>query len=140
MTLVGFEEEVTAAIEYVFGSTLICADAYTAKTVTFDPSVRMKSVTLEGDVYDPAGTLSGGSAAQSSGVLLSLQSLNEITKQLATAEQALAALQINIANERQNMTAARKIKQELDLKTHEINLTEQQIDGNSDSSVCCCLV
>ena len=49
-------------MDYVFGNTLICADAETAKRVTFDPSVRMKSITLEGDSYDPSGTLSGGSS------------------------------------------------------------------------------
>jgi len=122
-------------MEYVFGSTLVCADAQTAKMVTFDPSVKMKSVTLEGDVYDPAGTLSGGSALQSSGVLLSLQRLNELTKELTTQEQALAELQANIASEMQNMSTARQIKQELDLKSHEIGLTEQQISGNAASSV-----
>ena len=123
-------------MEYVFGSTLVCADAQTAKTVTFDPSVKMKSVTLEGDVYDPAGTLSGGSALQSSGVLLSLQRLNELTKELTTKEQALVELQAKISSETQNMSTARQIKQELDLKSHEIVLTEQQISGNAASSVC----
>ncbi|OMP89021.1 Structural maintenance of chromosomes protein 2 [Diplodia seriata] len=59
LSLIGYDDEVTAAMEYVFGSTLVCEDAETAKRVTFDPSVRMKSVTLEGDVYDPSGTLSG---------------------------------------------------------------------------------
>ena len=28
--------------------------------VTFDPEVKAKSVTLEGDVFDPSGTLTGG--------------------------------------------------------------------------------
>ena len=28
--------------------------------VTFDPAIKAKTVTLEGDVFDPAGTLSGG--------------------------------------------------------------------------------
>jgi structural maintenance of chromosome 2 len=32
-----------------------------------------RSVTLEGDTFDPSGTLSGGAKAQSSGVLLQLQ-------------------------------------------------------------------
>lgn len=122
-------------MEYVFGSTLICADADTAKRVTFDPAVRMKSVTLEGDVYDPAGTLSGGSAPQTSGVLVTLQQLNEINKQLESQINELSALQAVIAREKKTTDAARKAKGELDLKTHEIELTEQQINSNSASSV-----
>ena len=122
-------------MEYVFGSTLICEDAETAKKVTFDPAVRMKSVTLEGDVYDPSGTLSGGSSPNSSGVLVTLQKLNEITKDLDAREAELSDLQATIAQEKKKMANARKSKQELDLKSHEIKLTEEQIGGNSSSSI-----
>jgi structural maintenance of chromosome 2 len=135
LSLIGYDDEVNAAMEYVFGSTLVCDDAETAKRVTFDPAVRMKSVTLEGDVYDPAGTLSGGSAPQSSGVLVTLQKLNELTKELQEQERQLSMLQATMAKERKKLDATRKTKQELDLKTHEIKLTEEQISGNSSSSV-----
>jgi len=133
--LIGFEEEVTAAMEYVFGSTLVCEDAESAKRVTFDPTVRMKSVTLEGDVYDPSGTLSGGSSPQTSGVLVTLQKLNELTKDLRAQEQALVNLQATMARDKKKLDAARKTKQELDVKVHEIKITEEQINSNSSSSV-----
>ena len=135
LSLVGYDEEVTAAMEYVFGSTLVCEDAETAKRVTFDPAVRMKSVTLQGDTYDPAGVLSGGSAPQSSGVLVTLQKLNEVTAVLRSQEAELSTLQATMAKEKKKMDAARKTKQDLDLKSHEIKLTEEQISGNSSSSV-----
>ena len=135
LSLVGFEDEVSAAMEYVFGSTLVCEDAETAKRVTFDPAVRMKSVTLEGDVYDPSGTLSGGSASNSNGILVMLGKLNELTKELDERESELSRLQTLLAKEKKKMESARKVKQDLDLKTHEIKLTEEQIGGNSSSSV-----
>lgn len=132
---IGYEAEVTKAMEYVFGTTLICEDAATAKLVTFNEAVQMKSVTLEGDVYDPSGTLSGGSSPNSSGVLVTLQELNEIMKELAVREKALKELQSSIAQEKQKLDSARTVKHELDLKTHEIRLTKDQINGNSSSSV-----
>lgn len=135
LSLVGYDEEVSAAMEYVFGNTLICADAETAKRVTFDPNVRMRSITLEGDAYDPSGTLSGGSAPNSSGVLVTLQKLNEINKNIKEAEAALGELQAMISREKSKLDQARSLKQELDLKTHEIKLTEEQIGGNSSSSI-----
>jgi len=135
LSLIGYDDEVSAAMDYVFGSTLVCEDAETAKRVTFDPAVRMKSVTLEGDVYDPSGTLSGGSSPNSSGVLVTLQKLNEINKELAGQETALQDLQAVMAREKKKLDTARKTKQELDLKEHEIKLTEEQIGGNSSSSV-----
>jgi structural maintenance of chromosome 2 len=135
LSLVGYDDEVSTAMEYVFGNTLICGDAETAKRVTFDPAVRMKSITLEGDSYDPSGTLSGGSSPNSSGVLVTLQKYNELTKELNGKEKALTELQSTMSREKKNFDQARKIKQELDLKSHEIRLTEEQISGNSSSSI-----
>ncbi|KAI9812845.1 MAG: Structural maintenance of chromosomes protein 2 [Thelocarpon impressellum] len=135
LSLIGYDDEVSAAMDYVFGSTLVCEDAAAAKKVTFDPAVRMKSVTLEGDVYDPSGTLSGGSSPNSSGVLVTMQKLNDLTKQLRTEEDALRELQAAMARDKKKLDAARKTKQELDLKAHEIKLTEEQIGGNSSSSI-----
>lgn len=135
LSLIGHDEEVLAAMNYVFGNTLIANDADTAKKVTFDPSVRMKSVTLDGDVYDPSGTLSGGSSPNSSGVLVTLGKLNELTKELRSKERQLATLEDNMEREKKKLDAVRSIKQELDLKTHEIKLTEEQINSNSSSSI-----
>ena len=136
LSLIGYEDEVSAAMDYVFGSTLVCEDADTAKKVTFDPSVRLKSVTLDGDVYDPSGTLSGGSSPNSSGVLVTLQKLNDINIQLSKHEVELSELQAMMMKEKKMLDSARRLKQNLDLKLHEIKLTEEQINGNSSSSVC----
>ncbi|KAL8626236.1 hypothetical protein Q9189_008081, partial [Teloschistes chrysophthalmus] len=135
LSLIGYGDEVAAAMEYVFGSTLVCQDPETAKRVTFDPSVRMKSVTFEGDVYDPSGTLSGGSSPNSSGVLVTLQKLNVILSELSAKEDELAALQSTMAKEKKKLDAASRAQQDLDLKSHEIKLAEDQINGNSSSSI-----
>jgi structural maintenance of chromosome 2 len=136
LSLIGYDEEITAAMNYVFGNTLICNDADTAKRVTFDPSVRIKSVTLDGDVYDPSGTLSGGSAPNSSGMLVTLQKLNEITREIRSKERVLYNLEETMKKEKKKLDAVRSIKQDLDLKNHESKLTEEQIGNNSSSSVC----
>ena len=47
-------------MEYVFGTTLVCNNMDNAKKVTFDKRIMTKSVTLDGDVFDPQGTLHGG--------------------------------------------------------------------------------
>ena len=135
LSFIGYQEEVTRAMDYVFGSTLICEDATTAKLVTFSDAVRMKSVTLEGDVYDPSGTLSGGSSPSTSGVLVNLQQLNELAKEIEVRESALHELHSAMEREKESLDAARRIEQELELKAHEIKLTEEQISGNSSTSV-----
>ena len=135
LSLIGYDHEITKAMEYVFGSTLICDGPETAKQVTFDPAVRLKSVTLEGDVYDPAGTLSGGSAPNTSGVLVTLQKLNKLTEQLESKERSLQELQSQMASEKKKLESGAKLKQELDLKSHEVALTQERIDSNSSSSI-----
>lgn len=135
LSLVGYDEEVASAMEYVFGNTLVCEDAETAKSVTFDPNVKMRSITLEGDSYDPSGTLSGGSAPTSSGVLVTLQQLNSLNRELQEAEESLKRLKANMAKEKSRLDQARRSKQDLDLKNHEIKLGEEQISGNASSSI-----
>ena len=135
LSLIGFDREVSAAMDYVFGSTLICQDAETAKRVTFDQAVRMKSVTLEGDVYDPSGTLSGGSSPNTSGVLVTLGKLNEVVEELQTQDHELNELQEIMRDEKEKLDSVKATKHQLDLKTHEIKLAEEQINGNSSSSI-----
>ncbi|CAI2175735.1 5384_t:CDS:2 [Funneliformis geosporum] len=55
LTLIGYDHE--TAIEYIFENTLIITNANRAKKVNFNRNVQTKSVIIEGDVYDPTGTL-----------------------------------------------------------------------------------
>lgn len=60
LSLVGYESDLRKAMQYVFGSTLVCDTLDNAKRVAFDKQVMTKTVTLGGDIFDPQGTLSGG--------------------------------------------------------------------------------
>lgn len=60
MSLIEYDPEIHPAMQWVFGMTFICKDMETAKKVTFHPQILKKSVTLDGDVFDPSGTLAGG--------------------------------------------------------------------------------
>ena len=47
---------------FVFGNFIVCSNSNVAKAIAFHKNIRMrmKCVTLEGDILDPQGTLSGG--------------------------------------------------------------------------------
>ena len=60
LSLVGYENDLEKAMQFVFGGSFVCTDMDTAKRVTYDKGVMRKCVTLEGDSFDPAGTLTGG--------------------------------------------------------------------------------
>ncbi|CAH7690283.1 SMCs flexible hinge [Phakopsora pachyrhizi] len=76
--LVGYEQDVCRAIKFVFGNKMICPDARTAKEVTFDQKVSMKSITQDGNIYNPSGTLSGGSKPSTSGILIKVLELKKV--------------------------------------------------------------
>lgn len=69
LSLVKYDNRHTAVMKYVFGDVLVCRDINIATKLAFDDKVRRKCVTLEGDVVDPAGVLSGGAAPKEGSLL-----------------------------------------------------------------------
>lgn len=67
LAAVAYDGELEGIMRHVFGRTLLVEALADAQRVTFDPRVRLRSVTLEGDVFDPAGTLSGGGGGGAGG-------------------------------------------------------------------------
>lgn len=59
ISLVDFDAHAKPAVEYAFASTIVCDDLTIASKIAFDFGCR--TVTLDGDLYDPSGTLTGGS-------------------------------------------------------------------------------
>ena len=135
LSLVGYEKDVANAMAFVFGDTLICDDAESAKAVTFNPAVGLKSVTLDGDVYDPSGTLSGGSAPNSNGILLRVQELNEAERVLRDAKDALRKLEKEEDKSRAVRDAWKGLTRELEIKEHEVKLMDTQLGGSNAARV-----
>lgn len=119
---------------FVFGDTLVCDDAETAKLVTFSSQVGgVRSVTLDGDVYDPSGMLSGGSAPNSSGTLVKVQELLEAERKLSEARQRLDELENAEAKGKAGRDVWKKLNHELEIKEHEMRLLQEQVDGSNAS-------
>lgn len=94
LDLIDFEPELRPAMEWVFGQVFICADGDAASKVTYHQQILKRCVTLDGDVFDPAGTLSGGVSGNRQVILTVLQELRSAqefvqrsTQELATVEQ-----------------------------------------------------
>mmetsp|Transcript_27648 Transcript_27648/g.46362 ORF Transcript_27648/g.46362 Transcript_27648/m.46362 type:complete len:1173 (+) Transcript_27648:65-3583(+) len=131
LSLVGYDDEIAAAMQYVFGNVFVCRDAKTANTVTFNPRVMARSVTLEGDVYDPSGTLTGGSRPAGGSVLAKLQELAEKKRQLAQAEEAFVVLTRDLATMEAAAAQHAKATQQLDLKAREAQLLKDRMVQSS---------
>lgn len=127
--LVGFDCEVSNAMEHVFGRTLICPDMDSAKRVTFDNGVRTRSVTLDGDVYDPSGTLSGGSSNRSSksSVLLMLGELADAQAELTTRNKNVERLTSQLNKLEAMSKKHRELTAALEIQEHQSRLLAERL-------------
>lgn len=135
LSLVGYAEDVSKAMEYVFGNVLICPDAAAANAVTFHADIRMKSVTLEGDVYDPSGTLSGGSKPSTSGILIKVQELNALEEQLAKVKRALSDAEKEWDSVKDKIKRWKDARRDLDLQKHQVELLDQRVKESNATKV-----
>lgn len=130
LNLIGYEDEVAKAMEFIFGTSLICRDAETAKKVTFHPKVRARSITLQGDIYDPEGTLSGGSRNNNSSILIDIQKYNAYSRNLSESEAKLADVTKRIKQYSEVLQKTKNLQNELNLATHKFHLAERNLANN----------
>ncbi|KAJ0173864.1 hypothetical protein K1T71_011013 [Dendrolimus kikuchii] len=127
LNLISFESHLRPAMAWVFGSTLVCRDLDTAKKVTFHPQIRRRSVTLDGDVFDPAGTLAGGAKVKGGSVLLQIQDLKQLEQQLREAEVQLS----QCTNELNSMQSAAEkytsLQQRYEMTSHELEVVRARL-------------
>jgi structural maintenance of chromosome 2 len=74
------------AMRYAFGMAFICEDEHAARKVMESPDVRARGVSLQGDDYNPAGTMTGGSRGDRAPVLTRLHEIAKIEEQLERHE------------------------------------------------------
>lgn len=135
LSLVGYDHEVEPAMKWIFGNTFVCRDAETAKRVTFANDIRLKSVTFNGDVYDPHGTLSGGSKPHSAGLLVKIQEMAELREEIDIHERRLRELNHELEQAQQTIIEYKNTKQRLDLQTHQLSLLEKRIEQSTHAQV-----
>lgn len=62
VNVINFDRETyTGVMERVFGNFVICPNMQVATAIADERNLRLKAVTLDGDVCDPQGTMTGGS-------------------------------------------------------------------------------
>uniref|UniRef100_A0A8C2WNR9 Structural maintenance of chromosomes protein 2 n=1 Tax=Cyclopterus lumpus TaxID=8103 RepID=A0A8C2WNR9_CYCLU len=131
LSLVGYESDLRKAMEYVFGSTLVCDTLDNAKKVAFDRQVMTKTVTLGGDIFDPQGTLSGGARSQSASVLSSLQELKEVRDNLSDREAQLQDIERQLASLKGTAEKYHQLKHQYELKVEEEQILQAKLQQSS---------
>ncbi|KAK3001356.1 hypothetical protein RJ639_021135 [Escallonia herrerae] len=107
LSLVGYDDELKRAMEYVFGATFVCKTADAAREVAFNKEVGNPSVTLEGDIFQPSGLLTGGSRKGGGELLRQLHALTEAELKLSLHQKCLSEIEAKLSE------VVKRIEQEL---------------------------
>ncbi|NXI67638.1 SMC2 protein, partial [Anseranas semipalmata] len=134
ISLIGYNFELQKAMEYVFGTTLVCKGMDNAKKVTFDRRIMKRSVTLEGDLFDPQGTLSGGNycaASPAVPILSKVQEKREAEFKLKTKKFELAAVENELASLQNVAEKYQQLKQQWEMKSEEAALLQMKLQQSA---------
>ncbi|NXW73080.1 SMC2 protein, partial [Hirundo rustica] len=135
LSLIVYDSELQKAMEFVFGTTLVCNNMDNAKKVTFDKRIMTRSVTLDGDVFDPQGTLHGGNCLFYSyntnniaaPVLSKLQEVKDVEIELKKKESELAAVENELASLKMVAERYQQLKQQWEMKSEEAELLQKKL-------------
>lgn len=120
LDLISYDNSLKVVMEYVFGNTFICTNMAMAKKVTYDKRVLTRSITLDGDVLEPEGTLSGGAQAQQTPVLILVAEIKEFAKKLDAKRLELRSIQEQIANVQGVANQYNNLKRQLETLNYEL--------------------
>ena len=122
LSLVTYDENVQNVMKYVFGKAFVCKNQSTAKSVAYNRDVMLKCVTVEGDLFNPDGVISGGSRSQGGSVLTKLNALYKAEDSLAQAKSRAKAAMETAKAAMKEAKEAQKLEDDLDRHEHALGL------------------
>jgi structural maintenance of chromosome 2 len=127
--LVGFDEEVQTAMEYVFGSSIVVDGAKAANQIC--DATKTRTVTLDGDVYDPSGTISGGSRNNLGSTLAELTKLSEASANLSEQKKRLLVVRSQLDTLKTNLAMYEKLSTRLEFAEAELQGIQKHLSQTS---------
>ncbi|KAH8738929.1 SMC2 protein [Cryptosporidium ryanae] len=136
MNLIKFNEELLPAMKYCFGHTIICENESFAKNITFNPDIAVRTVTLKGDIYDPSGTLSGGSAASNNrSILETYKEYNDLRLKILNNNKRIEEIEKNLLpNLNKSAEGYRHSLRQLEIDNHQLKLIEERLEKENEYS------
>lgn len=139
--LVKFKEQFRKAIQYVFGQTVIVKDLATARRIGFN----YRAVSLDGDVVNPSGTITGGFYSGGKGNKISLivedkeelPQLKEKLRELEDERERLLEYRRMIDEELNDklLPQLNNLKRNRDLMNRDLKATNEEIDLRSEENL-----
>ncbi|VDO10287.1 unnamed protein product [Rodentolepis nana] len=125
LSLIRYPPHLAPVMEFVFGGLLVCPTLDHARKVTFHPGIERRTITYDGDMFDPQGTLSGGSRGGPQSNLLTRVAQWRAAES-AAADAMKQCQEIQRAREAASLRAKKRadLSESLDRARHELAIIE----------------
>ena len=130
LSLVTSDPDVESVMRYVFGKAFVCSSGAVAREVAFDKNVLANCVTVEGDMLNPGGLLTGGSRGGQASVLKKLHAMYEAEAEKADAERAFSGIRAELARAKKALDALADLEADADAAEHALGLVRAKLEGS----------
>ncbi|MFJ5713341.1 chromosome segregation protein SMC [Neobacillus sp. NPDC093127] len=131
VSLVKFDEKYTEVINNLLGNVVITNDLKGANELAKILQYRVRLVTLDGDIVNPGGSMTGGAVKQKTSSLLSRKGeLEDLKAKLVIMEEKTAGLEQVVKTLKQDVHLAEAHLEEIRMNGEELRLNEQSIKGD----------
>lgn len=117
------------AVDFLLGRTVVCETIDDAIDVSRKTGAKYKTVTLDGQVVNPGGSMTGGSTAKSAGLLSRSLEIERLEKQIGKDSAALSALENSFEKSRSERN---ELSAKLDGINSEIRVLDEELNRKND--------
>lgn len=125
--LVDFDEQNRNIIEYLLGNVLVASTLEGANQIAKLCGYKYRVVTLEGDIVNAGGSLTGGYAKQQTSLFTRKAELEQLTANLSQIEQSIVQAEKAIAKEKESLTAIRNQVESLKMQSEDLQKEEMSL-------------
>ncbi|WP_462409243.1 chromosome segregation protein SMC [Neobacillus sp. Marseille-QA0830] len=131
VSLVSYADRYTEVMNNLLGSVVIAKDLKGANELAKLLQYRVRIVTLDGDVVNPGGSMTGGAVKQKSTSLLSRKAeLEELKNKLAIMQEKTAGLERTVKSLKGELQQSETLNEEMRKTGEELRISEQTVKGD----------
>ena len=129
--LISYDKKVSAIFENLLGGTVIVDNLVTAVNLAKQTRYGFKIVTLDGDVINPQGSITGGSKKYSAGSVVGRErEIEDIEKQLESLKQDLSNKEQELKVQKQNLEQLEIKQTNLSTKKYDVGVSYAKVQEN----------
>lgn len=125
--LVAFSESNRSIVENVLGNVIVAKDLKGASDIARLLGYKFRVVTIDGDIVNAGGSLTGGSNKQQTSVFSRKAELDQLVEKVAEMERTIVAAEQTVASEKSNIEQLRHEMDEVKLAGESLREVEQQL-------------